>query len=259
MSLIVSLRSEVLKSKRTAAFYFTLLGAAVIPVILLFTIIAHGLPDEEKTSKDPINALFNLSSDMTGLALFPLFIVLICTLLPQIEFKNSTWKQVFTSPQRKEDVFSAKFLNIHLLMVLFLIASHLFVWIVVIAAHFILPKFNILGHSFNFTKVLEDNAHAYLAGLAICAIQFWIGLRSRNFIAPVAIGLLLWLIGTVLVLEYHSPASPYFPYCFSAIRFSSEFSPRIKEVEWISFGYSVLFLILGLADFKRRRKLKSIS
>lgn len=256
MSLIVSLRSEILKSKRTAAFYFTLIGAAVIPFILLFTIIAHGLPEEEKTSKDPINALFNLSSGMTGLAIFPLFVVLICTLLPQIEFRNSTWKQVFTSPQKREDVFSAKFLNIHLLMVLFLIASHLFVWVVVIAAHFILPKFHILNHSFDARKVLEDNAHAYLSVLAICAIQFWIGLRSRNFIAPVAIGLLLWLIGTVLVLEYHSAASPYFPYGFSAIRFSSEFSPRVKEVEWTSFGYSVLFLIVGYMDFRRRRKLK---
>lgn len=256
MNLLISLRSEVLKSKRTAAFYFTLIGAAVVPFILLLTIIADGLPDEQKTSKDPINAMFNLSSGMTGLAIFPLFIVLICTLLPQIEFRNSTWKQVLTSPQKKEDVFVAKFLSIHLLMVLFLVATHLFVWIVVIAAHFILPEFNILGHSFNGWKVLEDNAHAYLCGLGICAIQFWIGLRSGNFIVPVAIGILLWLTGTVLVLEYHSPASPYFPYCFPAVRFSSQFSPRLKEVEWTSFAYSFLFLIIGFADFRRRRKFK---
>lgn len=256
MSLIVSLRSEVLKSKRTAAFYFTLIGAAVIPFILLFTIISHGLPEEEKTGKDPINAMFNLSSGMTGLALFPLFIVLTCTLLPQIEFKNSTWKQVLTSPQKKEDVFVAKFLNIHLLMILFLLASHLFIWVVVIASHFILPQFNILNHSFDAKKVLEDNAHTYLSGVGICAIQFWIGLRSRNFIVPVAIGIALWLLGTLLVLEYHSSASPYFPYSFPAIRFSSVFSPRLNQVEWTSLGYSFVFVIIGLIDFKRRRKLK---
>lgn len=256
MNLLTSLQSEVLKSKRTAAFYFTLIGAAVIPFILLFTIIAHGLPEEERTGKDPINAMFKLSSGMTGLALFPLFIVLICTLLPQIEFKNTTWKQVLTSPQKKEDVFTAKYLNIHLLMILFLVASHLFTWIVVIAAHFILPQYNILSHSFNVARVLEDNAHTYLTGLGICAIQFWIGLRSRNFIVPVAIGILLWLIGTVMVLEYHLPASLYFPYSFPAVRFSSLFLPRLDQVEWTSFGYSVLFLIVGFADFRRRRKLK---
>jgi hypothetical protein len=256
MSLIISLRSEVLKSKRTAAFYFTLIGAAVIPFILLINIIADGLPDQGKASKDPINALFNLSSGMNGLALFPLFIVLICTLLPQIEFKNSTWKQVLTSPQKKEDVFVAKFLNIHLLMILFLLASHLFMWIVVIASHFILPQVNILSHSFDAGKVLEENVHIYLSCLGICAVQFWIGLRCRNFIIPVAIGLALWFTGTLLVLEYKSSASPYFPYCFPAIRFSSMFLPKIKQIEWTSFGYSFLFLAIGFTDFRRRRKLK---
>ncbi len=256
MSLAISLRSEVLKSKRTAAFYFTLIGAAVIPSLVLFMVIADGLPSGGKASVDPINALFNISSDMTCLALFPLFIVLACTLLPQIEFKNSTWKQVLTSPQKKEDVFVAKFLNIHLLLIAFLVASHLFMWIVLIAVHFILPQFHILNHSFNATRVLEDNAHAYLSGLGICSIQFWIGLRARNFIVPVAIGLALWLLGTVLVLEYKSSVSPYFPYSYPAIRFSPLFSPGLKRIEWLSFGYSVLFLIIGFMDFRRRRKLK---
>ncbi|RYG40689.1 MAG: hypothetical protein EOO01_26785 [Chitinophagaceae bacterium] len=255
MSLLVSLRSEVLKSKRTAALYFTLIGAAVIPFILLFSIVGHGLPNEERASKDPINALFKLSSEMTGLAIFPLFIVLICTLLPQIEFKNATWKQVFTSPQKKEDVFVAKFLNIHLLMVLFLVASHLLIWVVVIVAHFVLPQFHILNHSFDAGKILEDNAHAYLSVLGICAIQFWIGLRSRNFIVPVAIGIVLWLIGTVLVFEYNVPATLYIPYSFPAIRYSSLFSPRLPMVEWLSLGYSILFLLIGFQDFRRRRKL----
>lgn len=256
MSLAISLRSEILKSKRTAAFYFTLIGAAVIPSLMLFMIIADGLPSGKKSSTDPINALFNISSDMTCLALFPIFIVLACTLLPQIEFKNSTWKQVLTSPQKKEDVFVAKFLSIHLLMILFLVAGHLLTWLVVIASHFILPQFNILSHSFDATKVLEDNAHTYLSGLGICAIQFWVGLRARNFIVPVAIGLAFWLLGTVLVLEYKSSISPYFPYSFPAIRFSPVFSPSLKRIEWFSFGYSVLFLIIGFMDFNRRRKLK---
>ncbi|MET0464835.1 MAG: ABC transporter permease [Chitinophagaceae bacterium] len=256
MSLIISLRSEILKSKRTSAFYFTLIGAAVIPFTLLVNILADGLPEEGKTSKDPINAMFNLSSGMNGLVLFPLFIILICTLLPQIEFKNSTWKQVFTSPQKKEDIFVAKFLSIHLLMVLFLVATHLFIWVVVLISHFLLPQFNILHHSFDAGKVLEDNAHAYLSTLGICAIQFWIGLRSRNFIIPVAIGLVLWFLGTLLVLEYKSSASPYFPYSFPAIRFSPLFSSRLDQVEWTSFGYSFLFLAIGFSDFRRRRKLK---
>ncbi|MGC4103744.1 ABC transporter permease [Ferruginibacter sp.] len=256
MSLLVSLRSEILKSKRTAAFYFTLIGAATVPFLILFTIASHGLPEAERTAKDPVNALFNLSSNMVGLMIFPLFIVLICTLLPQIEFKNSTWKQVLTSPQKKEDVFVAKFLNIHLMMVLFLLISHIFTWVVIIAAHFILPQYNILDHSFDAGKILSANAHIYLSGLGICALQFWIGLRSRNFIAPVAIGVACWILGSMMVFEYESTASPYFPYCFPAIRLSPRFNPQLDRVEWISFAYSILFLVVGFGDFRRRKKLK---
>src|SRR5688572_26505521 len=116
MNLLISLRSEILKTKRTSAFYFTLIGAAVIPFIFLLNALTHGLPDENESVKDPLNAIFKLSSQMVGLGIFPLFIVLICTLLPQLEHRNNTWKQVLTSPQTKINVFMAKFLNIHLLM-----------------------------------------------------------------------------------------------------------------------------------------------
>ncbi len=64
MSLIISFRSEVLKTKRTAAFYFTLIGAAIVPLMLLITIASDGLPNEPTSSKDPINFIFRLSYEI---------------------------------------------------------------------------------------------------------------------------------------------------------------------------------------------------
>jgi hypothetical protein len=253
MSTIISLRSEILKTKRTAAFYFTLIGAAVIPFITLFSIISYGLPQEERHGRDPINFLFDLSAEIMSLCIFPLFVVLVCTLLPQIEYKNTAWKQVLTTPQTKLNIFIAKFLNIQLLMLLFMVASFLFIWIVVIATSFIRPELNMLQHSFNLYPVLVEYAHVYISVLAICAIQFWIGLRSKNFIVPIAIGIACWMAGTIMVFQYKSGASPYFPYSFHGIRLSPVFSPLLSQVEWTSFGYSILFFVLGFLDFKRRK------
>lgn len=252
MSLLISFRSETLKTKRTAAFYFTLIGAAIVPFMLLFSIISDDLPGDIAKRNDPINSMFRLLSEMNGLCILPLFVVLICTLLPQIEYRNNTWKQVLASPQTKANVFAAKFLNIHLMILLFLVASHLFMWVDIIAAHFILPDLNVLGRPFDLYPVLTDNVDWYLAVLAIGTIQFWIGLRSKNFIAPVAIGLVCWLTGTIMVLQYHSAMSPYFPYGFQAISLSP-FKPKLTQVEWTSFGYAVLFLVAGFFDFRRRR------
>jgi hypothetical protein len=151
------------------------------------------------------------------------------------------------------NIFLARFLNILLLMAFFLVANHLFMWLVIIAIHFILPDLNLLHRSLNLDAVFTDMVHFYLTTLAIAALQFWIGLRFRNFIVPVAIGLTLWLTGTVLTLEYHSNLSPYFPYSFPAINFSSLFRSQLNTVIWTSMAYAAFLLATGFVDFKRRR------
>ena len=135
MNLLISLRSELLKT-RTASFYLTLIGAAVGPVMYLLNVLIDE-NEIDPSEKDPLNAIFKILSDMNGTALFPLFVILICTLLPQIEYRNNTWKQVFASPQTKVNVFLAKFMNVHLLMLVFLIATHLFMFLTIAGINFI--------------------------------------------------------------------------------------------------------------------------
>ncbi|HET7897726.1 MAG TPA: ABC transporter permease, partial [Flavisolibacter sp.] len=88
MTLLFSLRGEMLKTKRTAALYFTLVGAAVVPVTFLMNVMTDGIKD---VRKDPLNATFKLLAEANGLAIFPWFVILVCTLLPQIEYRNNTW------------------------------------------------------------------------------------------------------------------------------------------------------------------------
>ena len=93
MNLLITLRSEILKTKRTASFYLTLIGAAIVPAIFLLNVLLdeNGM---DSTRKDPLNNIFKLLSEMNGAAFFPWFIILICKLLPQIEYINNTWKHV---------------------------------------------------------------------------------------------------------------------------------------------------------------------
>jgi hypothetical protein len=249
MNLLISLRSEILKIKRTASFYFTLVGAAVIPFTFLLNVLMDGIED---TRKDPLNSIFKLGSEMNGLVIFPMFVVLICTLMPQIEYRNNTWKQVLTSPQTKANVFLAKFVNIHLLILLILVANFLFMLLTVVAAHFIDPTLDLLSQPFNGKKVLVTTVNSYITILAICAIQFWIGLRFKNFIVPIAVGLALWLTGTLMALEYHSSFANYFPYSFHIFSIVPQFKSGLNQVAWLSFGYAVVFLIAGFLDFKKR-------
>ena len=59
MKLLIVLRAEMLKTKRTASFYFTIVIAAFIPAIFLLNVLTGG-SDLAAVSKDPLNAIFEL-------------------------------------------------------------------------------------------------------------------------------------------------------------------------------------------------------
>src|SRR5688572_847504 len=198
MSLLISLRSEILKTKRTASFYLTICAAAFGPLMSMLDIIFDGL---EPGDRDFIfNKFLTTKFQMTGFVMLPFFLILISTLLPQIEYKNNAWKQVLASPQTKSNVFLAKFINVQLLIITFILITQLMMFVNVIILHFREPSLNVLNQPVNGYQVLMTIVSGYLAILAISAIQFWLGLRFRNFIIPIAIGFACWLIGSMLVL-----------------------------------------------------------
>jgi len=56
-----------------------------------------------------------------------------------------------------------------------------------------------------------------------------------------------------MAAEYHSAASPYFPYSFHIIRIIPEFKQYLTQVEWSSAGYATVILSLAFLDFKKRK------
>lgn len=251
MSFFLSLRSELLKTIRTASFYLTLIGAAAGPVIFLLNILIDE-GEVNSLEKDPLNALFKVLSEINGVAFFPWFIILICTLLPQIEYRNNTWKQVLASPQTKANVFLAKFMNVQLLMLIFLIATHVFMFVTIVGVNLIKPGLNLFRQPLNVSTVVINAANAYIVLLAVCSIQFWMGLRFRNFIVPIGIGLVLWLTGTILAVQYNSKLTSFFPYSFHAVPVSKILKPQLTQIAWTSLTYALFFLTIGFFDFKRR-------
>lgn len=252
MKLLTTLKAEMLKTKRTASFYFTIIGAAPIPAIFLLNVLTGG-SDLEAVRKDPMNAIFELGMERNGLIFLPMFVILVCTLLAQVEYRNNTWKQVFASPQTKASLFLAKFVNINLLILLFL-ASHLFfMWLAILATHFFHPSLNLLHQPLDVTKLLVRTANTWITILAVCAFQFWLGLRFRNFIIPTAVGFFLWIVGMMISMEFNSKLVEIFPYSFQAFPFTQQLQPKLPQVALTSAGYAVFFLSLGFLDFRRRR------
>ncbi|HEU4633022.1 MAG TPA: ABC transporter permease [Flavisolibacter sp.] len=252
MKLLIALRAELLKTKRTASFYFALAGAALVPLIFLLNILTGG-SDLVAIRNDSLNTIFAMGIERNGLVFFPMFVILVCTLLPQIEYRNNTWKQVLASPQTKGTLFLAKFLNINGLILLFLVANLFFLFLVTLATHFIDPGLDLFNQPFDAARLLVRTANIYITMLAICAFQFWLGLRFRNFIIPTAVGFGLWIAGMMMSFEFNSNLVAFFPYSFQTFPFVPRLQPKLTQVAWTSAGCATLFLLLGFLDFRRKR------
>jgi hypothetical protein len=250
MSFLKSLRSEILKTKRTAPLYFTLAAAAFAPFMSILDVLLDGVETDNR--KDIFNDMLINKFQMTGLVALPIFLILACTLLSQIEYKNNTWKQVLTSPQSKGNVFLAKFINVQLLIGVFFIINLLLMFLCTVVLHFIDPSLEVLNQPLNGYKVLMTRVNTYIAVLAICSVQFWLGLKFKNFITPVAIGIACWFAGTILVMKNIGFAA-YFPHSFHAYGRFPRYDPLANPVGWTSLVYAVLFLLIGLLDFRKRR------
>lgn len=247
MNFFTTLQAEILKTKRTASFYFTIAAAAFGPLMSLLDIFLDGIEEEHRTNI--LNELFTTKFQMTGTVVLPVFLILICTLLPQIEYKNHTWKQVLSSPQSKAYLFTAKYMNIHLLVILFFVVNQLLMLLVALVVHLKEPSLQVLQQPVQGITVIKVFINNYLALLPVSAIQFWMGLRFKNFLVPVALGIACWFSGTILVMQQTGMAD-YFPYSFPAI---VNF-PKQTAAHTINTGLSLLYtgtlLAIGYIDFK---------
>lgn len=219
MSFIVSTQAELLKTKRTASFWLSIIGAAFIPILLLIALFTD--PGAAKNlAKDPWTKFFNMGWQILTVFFLPMYIILASTLITQIEYKNNTWKQVFASPQSLGNIFFSKFLTIHLMILFCFLLFNVFMILAAITGNLANPKYTFLDRSINWEMLLKLNFKTYISILAISAIQYWFSLRFKNFIAPVGIGLAL-VITSIIALNYHWEHIYNYPYAFPALTLES--------------------------------------
>ena len=252
MNLTISLKPEILKTKRTASYYLTFIAAAFTPFMsMLDLFIGEGASADQK--KTLFNQLFVDGFQMTSVVALPMFIILICTLLPQIEYKSNAWKQILASPQTKVNIFLAKFINVQLLIMALLLINLLITFVCAVFLHFKEPSIHLLNQPLNWHDILMTRVNCYIALLALCCIQFWLGLKFKNFIIPIASGISFWFAGTLLVMPIKSSFAPYFPYSFHVFVSFKDFKPKVNSILWTSVGYAALALLIGFLDFRKKQ------
>jgi hypothetical protein len=257
MNLIISTQSELLKTKRTYSFWFSIIGAFFIPLMLAIGISSGDDSAQKAVTNDPWTEFFGMGWQLACIFLWPIYTILVSALIINIEHRNNTWKQVFASPQSMGTIFFSKFITIQAMVLFTFLLLNFFLILVAVVANLLNPKFNFLHHPIDWQLLVLMNFKAYIASLGISAIQYWLSLRFKNFIAPLGIGIALFIGGAVAIINKWAHVYKY-PYALPALSFDSVYKmhnrPLLENHEWNSLGYFLVFILIGLLDMKMRKE-----
>lgn len=192
----LSLQSEFYKSRKTLGFW----AAILLPFILLLLVsVGYYTQSAKVAGAPPMMAWIRFAGlplNIMGGLLLPMFVIFIAYSVNAIEHKADTWKILFSLPLSKWSVYSAKFVYA---LVLVFITMMLF-------ALFTIGFGNLLGilkPELKFTEyhmegvLLQIYFKLFLSALGILSIQFLLSLLWADFLKPMGIGFVCFIIGVI--------------------------------------------------------------
>ncbi len=256
MSLLTSLKSEFIKTKRSRTWILTIIMAAVAP-LLVPLVLDLGDPSNAKQIKevaqDPWNQFFHQGRLIISIVFLPIFVVFMGTLLPQIEYRYHTWKQVMASPQTFAKLYFAKYIVFQTFIITFLVVNTLAMALVCIIFNTIYPEFKFFSHQLDMQLYGTMIIETYISILALSTLQFWMGIRFKNFLLPIGVGIILSILGMINLIGYKIIDPDKFLFNFPAFIAFNGNAERIPFVMWISCAYAATFLVVGFIDFRHKK------
>lgn len=244
---ISSIKNELIKLKKTFAFWLSIISAISFPALFFLVYFFKYKAQIPKTGINPWEKFMTIQIENSIPFLIPMFIVLITSLIVQIEHKSLGIKHLFTLPVPKWSIYFGK-LTIVLLTI---IVTYIYYYLVMLLSGtllgFIHPELAFLDFLPEHLKYIKILWTSFVASLGIVGIQFWLSFRNKNFIIPLGVGMLLAIVG---VIVSQAPESIYFPYSFSILSvILSDKTPLVLGISSITIYSVICFLVTSLLGY----------
>lgn len=245
MNFIYCFQSEWLKKKKSLASWLVIIGAFFTPVVILIAQLVHN----EKLFRESVSpkfweSLWFNSWESMALFLLPVGVILSTSLITQIEFKNNTWKQLHTSPQKLSNIFFAKFAVIVVMMLQFFILFNIGIYLSGVIPCLLVKAAAYPTEPIPYLFFLKLNIKFFIGCLPIIALQYLISLRMKNFIVPVGGGLALWILSLFVFNWKYGYLIPY-AYCgYNQLRSLGRYNQDVN-LHLFALCYFFLFMVLS--------------
>lgn len=248
--------ADVLKLKGTAAMRLVL-GLATLPVLVIFLVFYfRGAPLLEP-GQSPWVPYFHNAWRTEATLLLPLFVVLLTSLVVQVEHRANAWKHLHTQPVTRGVLFCSKLL---VLLALCLLAQVLHAALLLLTGwllQIVRPALGFQHYGAPLGAVATAVLRIYVGTAGILAVQYVASLAWRSFVGPVALG----LVGTVLALTVlrlvHADLLPYGAPLLTFRTFGADGPALVVPTalaphEWMGLAWVGLMLVLGPWWLRRR-------
>ncbi|MDC0711842.1 ABC transporter permease [Stigmatella sp. ncwal1] len=257
LSFVHGLQSEWLKQRKSFASWMVVLGAFFTPVVIIVARLLHreALPTLY-SQEDFWSLLWRNSWESAAIFFLPMGGILATTLMAQIEYKNNTWKLVHVLPLSLATLYFSKLAIVLVTLVRFFLLFNLGIYLSAILPPLLVSGVPYPKGPIPFMRFLGENLLFFVDCLPIVALQYLISVRSRNFLAPIGFGFLLW-VGTLAALSWRwNFLSPYAYTMIDYLRAgnSGKVSLPAVDIHLMASGYFLLFTVAGYWLFATRKE-----
>lgn len=249
---LLNIKAELWKCRRTAAYWITLAAAMILPLILLIVYITRPLAHIQAQGNQPWLWHIDNVWETTAIVFLPMYVILVTSLVVQIEYRSNTWKQVYASPRSYADIFFSKFVVLQLLIISCILLFNILLLIVPYIASVIHKGYKFTSTPIPWSWLFTISGKLYLSVLALSTLQYWLSLRIRNYIVPLALGLVLLVAG---LIAHNWEYIAYHPYAYPLLTYLKlKKAPGIFQYEIYSAIWLAVVLGLGLLDTVKRKE-----
>lgn len=244
--------SEWLKKKHSAAAWLTLAGGLFVPLILLFARLNNKKElYASYTSGQLWKTLYTTGWQYMGILLLPLGVILVTSLFIQVEFKNNTWKQLHTTPKSFTALFFAKLAVILVMLLQCLLLFNVGMFLCGIVPAWVYTQIPLPKESFPLFMYVKGSLLFLMANLPVFALQFLLGLLTKNFLVPLGVGMAFYIAGIIGVKWQYGHIIPY---GYGALLFARKGGSDTTTLitSW-AVGYSIVFIAAAYLLYLTKR------
>lgn len=248
------LKAEYFKAKRNSGVLVLLLFPIAITVLTNIYVLYDSVNHQGSMSVNPWIYTIGRYSFSFYAFLYPLIVAIACHSLCDMEYRNQSFKQLFTLPISKKNIYLVKVIYLSELIFLSVLIAYASFLVSGWLMSYILPGYRFQDYDVRLIAGVFF-FKTFIGALAIAFMQYYLSMLFKSFVISMGAACFLTIFSLVANRWAYIVFIPHYSIFNTYNGFMRETISFFSKVEFINIGYIVIFLFLLYFLFKRQRSI----